>query len=67
MDFFGGTWVAQLIEHLALDFGSGHDPRVVGSSPVSGSALSVELALSPSPAPLLSLSISKIKRKKKGF
>ena len=27
-----GTWVAQLVEHLTLDFGSGHDRSVVGSS-----------------------------------
>ena len=25
-----GTWVAQYVEHLTLDFGSDHDPRVVG-------------------------------------
>ena len=36
--------MAQLVEHLTLDFVSGHDPRVVGSSPVSGSVLSVEPA-----------------------
>ena len=29
-----GTWVAQLVEHLTLDFGSGGDPRFVGSGPV---------------------------------
>ena len=38
------AWVAQLVECLAIDFGSGHDPRVVGSSPVLGSALNVEPA-----------------------
>ena len=31
--FLGGTWAAQSIEHLTLDFSSGRDPRVVGSSP----------------------------------
>jgi len=41
-DAAGGTRVAQSVEHLSLDFGSGHDPRVVGSSPTSGSALGVE-------------------------
>ena len=43
--------MAQLVEFLTLDFGSGHDPRAVGSSPMSGSALSREPAedsLSPS-------------------
>ena len=35
-------WVAQLVEHPTLDFSSGHDPRVMGSSPVSGSTLNVE-------------------------
>ena len=24
-----GAWVAQLVEHLTLNFSSGHDPRVV--------------------------------------
>ena len=26
------TWVARSVEHPTLDFGSGHDPGVVGSS-----------------------------------
>ena len=39
-----GSWVAQLVKHLALNFGSGHDLRVVKSSPVSGSRLCVESA-----------------------
>ena len=34
-----GAWVAQLVECLTLDFGPGHDLRVVGSSPRSGSVL----------------------------
>ena len=38
------TWVAQLVEPPTLGFGSGHGPRVVGSSPVLGSVQSVELA-----------------------
>ena len=25
-----GTWVAQSVGSLTLDFGSGHDPKVVG-------------------------------------
>ena len=25
-----GTWMAQLVEHLTLDLGSGHDPKVMG-------------------------------------
>ena len=29
------TWVAQSVECPTLDFGSGHDLRVVGSSPMS--------------------------------
>ena len=36
--------MAQSVEGLTLDFGSGHDPRVVESSPASGSTLSVEPA-----------------------
>ena len=39
-----GTWVAQLVEHPALGFGSGCDLRVKGSSPISGSTLSAEPA-----------------------
>ena len=53
--------MAQLVEHLTLDFGSGHDPRVMGSSPMSGSMLSVEPAwdsLSPIHSFILSLSLS---------
>ena len=49
-----GAWVAQLVKCLTVDFGSGHDPRVVGWSPVLGSVLGVDPAwdsLSPS-APL---------------
>ena len=44
-------WVAQWVKHLTLDFGSGHDLRVMGASSPSGSdcsALSME-----SPVPLL--------------
>ena len=39
-----GTWVAQSVEYPTLDFGSGHDLRVVGLSPTSVSALSMEIA-----------------------
>ena len=42
--FLKGTWVVQSVERLILDFSADHDPRVVGSSPTSGSALSVEPA-----------------------
>jgi len=28
--------VTQVLKCLALDFGSGHEPRIVGSSPASG-------------------------------
>ena len=52
---------AQSIGHPTLGFSSGHDLRVVGSGPVSGSVLSVESAvcsLSPSPLPLLARSLS---------
>jgi len=31
-----GAWVAQLFEHQMLDFGLGHDLRVVRLSPLSG-------------------------------
>ena len=42
--YLRGTWVAQSVECLTLDLGSGHDPRVVGLSPTSDSTLSVEPA-----------------------
>ena len=66
MLFAWGTWVAQSVECLTLDFssGHGHDPRVVGSSPSSGSMsllrillLSLPLLLSPAHALSLSLSL----------
>ena len=34
--------MAQSVKRLTLDFGSGRDPRVMGLSPTSGSALGVE-------------------------
>ena len=43
-EFSWGVWVAQSVEHLTLDFGSGHDPRVMGLSPTSGSMLSMKPA-----------------------
>jgi len=38
------TWVAQLVKRPTLDFGSGHDLRVVRSSPTSGPMLGMEPA-----------------------
>ena len=65
-----GTWVAQSVEQSTIDFGPGHNHRVVGLSPMSSSVLSMEsawdifsLSLSLCP-PLLSLSLS-LKLKKK--
>jgi len=39
-----GTWVAQWVKHLTLDFISGHDLRAVRSIPKSVSALGMEPA-----------------------
>ena len=39
-----GAWAARSIEHPALDFGSGHDLRVMTLSAKLDSTLSVELA-----------------------
>ena len=39
-----GAWGAQAAERATLDSGSGHDPRVVGRRPESGSVLSVKPA-----------------------
>ena len=36
--------MAQLVKRSTLDFGSGHDLRVMGSSLASGSTLSMEPA-----------------------
>ena len=50
---YRGTWVAQSVEQWTLGFGSGHDLRVVESSPTSDSMLSEESAYpSPSTSPL---------------
>ena len=37
-----GDWVTQWVKYLTLDFGSGHDLRVVRSSPTLGYALGME-------------------------
>ena len=39
-----GARVAQLVKHPVLDFGSGHDLRVMRFSPALGSALGMEPA-----------------------
>ena len=33
MIYLRGTWVAQLVKHVTLDFGSGHDLMVCGIEP----------------------------------
>ena len=48
---FGGVWVAQLVKHWTLDFGSHHDPRMVGSSPKPSSALNAESEILSLPLP----------------
>ena len=58
----GGAWVAQSVGHLPLDLGSGHDPRVVGSSPVLCSVLGVGPGLG-FPAPPITLCLSSLKKK----
>ena len=39
-----GAWIAQMVKCLILDFGSGHDLRVLRSSLVSGFMLGMEPA-----------------------
>ena len=56
--------MAQLVKHPTLGFHSGHDLRVVGMRPISGSSLWVEpaqdfLSLLPLPLPTHVLSLSK--------
>ena len=46
-----GAWVAQLVEHLTLDFTSGHDLRVVGMSLGSVQSLLEILSGSLCPSP----------------
>jgi len=58
-----GLWVAQSVKHPTLDFGSGHDLRVVRSSlcwtPCSvGSLLEILTLPLPLPLPLLVVSLS---------
>lgn len=70
-----GAWEAQLLEHTTLDFGSGHDLRVVRSSLCQSPHLAGNLLEMVSSLPLLlpwhvlsvslSLSFSKIKKSKK--
>ena len=59
-----GTWVAQLVKCPTLDFGSGNDLRVLGSSPMSGTLLNRESACLrlPLPLPLLILCLSNKKK-----
>ena len=66
-----GAWMVQSVEHLTLDFGSGHDLTVCGFEPHIGpwadsaepawDSLSPSLSLSAPPplAPSLSLKIKK--------
>ena len=37
-----GAWVAQSVKHQTLDFGSGHDLRLMRLRPMSGSVLGME-------------------------
>ena len=70
-----GAWVVQLVEHLTLDFGSGHDLTVCELEPHIGlqadsaesawDSLSLSLSLLLSCSRVLSLSLQKINLKKK--
>ena len=60
---YWGTWVAQLVRHMTLVLGSGHDLLVCEIEPMLDSALTVQtllgiLSLCPSSALSLSLSLS---------
>ena len=53
--------MAQAVKHPTLDFGSGHDLRVMRSNTALGSVLSMETAWDSPPLPLSpTLSINKI-------
>lgn len=58
-----GAWVAKAVKHVTPDFRSGYDLWVLGSRPMSGSALSADSATgSPSlllyPSPTRAISVS---------
>ena len=54
-----GAWMAQSVKHWTLDFGSGHDLRVVESSPCVEPAWdSLSLSLCPIPIHVLAVSLS---------
>ena len=62
----GGAWAALSVKHPTLELGSGHDLRVLGSSPTLGSTFSMEPAWdSPHPLPLPTTCALKLKKKKK--
>ena len=63
-----GGWVTQSVEHLTLDIGLGHDPRVIELSPSSEggawnllgiNSLPLSLSAHPSPRVLSPLKINK--------
>lgn len=57
-DLVRGTWVAQSIKRLTLDFGIGHDLMImVGSSPVSCSARTAQNLLGVVSLPLSALAL----------
>ena len=67
MQTCGGAWVAQSVERLTLDFSSGHDLRVVGSSPALGSARTARslpgiLSLPLSRSHFLTLKMNKLRK-----
>ena len=60
-----GAWVAQAVEGLTHDFSSGHGPKVMRLSPMSGSLLSMKPVYDSLYLPLL-LTLSCSLSKKKG-
>ena len=59
----GGTWVAQLVNHLTLGFCSGHDLTVHEMEPRAGLCAHSAEAAWDSLSPWLALSLSQKKRK----
>jgi len=57
----------QSVKHPTLDFSSGHDLGVMGSSPALGSTQGLFVLLPPVLPPPLNKSINKILKKKKKF
>lgn len=63
--YFWGNWVAQLVLHGTVDFGSDHDPRVGRWSPIISMLVWSLVWTLPLPLPLAPAYMCAVLRKKK--